>query len=306
MRDASYIPIMLCPGWVLERYYGWSVVQEGTSLKVLRKGRGPITMFLLLARGATEEEIGDAALQYGVLRRLAIVFLNDFSNRSDEDKRSVAGVSFQRVTTSRWFGVGTFVLDLSESLDTLWARMLPKERNECRRAEKLGVRIEFVTQPRDEDISVFLDLYVRIARQRGLEKPRQEVLRRMFAGGDLLMTGCADSRGRRLASNLTYIHGNQGYYLYGARDEKAAGGVSRYAHWETIKRLKEDGFRWYDLGLVASRESSDGIYWFKRSFGGTFVDFGREFQHIPRELSAAYGTFRALRTRLRRGLIGIW
>jgi hypothetical protein len=299
MKEAPYVPIMLRSGWVLERYYGWSVACETPTWKLLRKNIGPVRKFLLLARDASEEEITETVGRYGVLGPLSLAVFNDFSSRSTEQNRTVAGVCLERVTTGRWFGVGTFVIDLSEGIDVLWARIYPKERNECRRAQKLGINVEFITRPRVEDIDAFFVLYGRMARERGLESPRRDVLQRMFAGGNLLMVHCMDSRGRSLTANLVYLHGDDGYYLYGARAHGIPGGAGRYAHWETIRNLKSAGFRWYDLGLVASRDSSDGIYWFKRSFGGAFVDYGSEYQHIPRGLGSAYRAARSLRRALR-------
>ena len=298
MMDASYVPIMLRPGWVLERYYGWSIVHETAALKLQRKDRGPVRKFLLLARNASDDEISDAAFRHGLLRPLSFVVLNDFSSRSEEESRIVGGVCYRRATTSRWFGVGTFVLDLSENLDILLARMPPKERSNCRQAERLGVKVEFIAQPGDEDIKEFFALYKKMARERSLAGPRRDILQQMFAGRDLLMIRSIDSRGLSLAFNLVYLQGDQGCLLYSVRADGQSGGAGRYAHWETMKKLKAEGFRWYDLGLVASRDNSDGIYWFKRSFGGEFVDFGREYQHIPRGLAIAYRTFRALRQRL--------
>src|SRR5262249_29487353 len=152
----------------------------------------------------------------------------------------VAGATFRRVTTDRWFGVGTFILDLSESLDTLWARMPPKGRNECRKMGKVG-EIEFSTRPRVDSVTVFLDLYDQMARRRGLMRPRRDVFERMFVGGNLLMTQCRDSQGRDLVVNLTYIQGDQACYLYGTRADQIPAGAGRYAHWETIKSLKSAG-----------------------------------------------------------------
>jgi Acetyltransferase (GNAT) domain len=300
MKDATYIPSMLRPGWVLERYYGWSVARETPTLKLLKKNIGPFRRFLMLARDASGEEIAETAYQYGVLGPLSLVVFNDFSNGSAEQDRTIGGVRFAHVETGRWFGVGTFVLDLSEGLDVLWARMYPKERNECRKAQKGGVRVEFSTQPLADQMDVFFELYGRMARERGLEKPRRKVLQRMFAAGNLLMVQCVDSRGRSLAANLVYLDGDYGYYLYGARSHQAPGGAGRYAHWETIRKLKKVGCSWYDLGLVASLDSSDGIYWFKKSFGGAFVEYGNEYQHIPNGLGSAYRMIRGFREGLRK------
>ncbi len=302
MTDASYVPVMLQPGWVLERYYGWSVVHAEPTLKLLRRLRGPITTALLLARGAADEKVADIASRYGLGAPFSIVVLNDFSSRSEEESWTVAGIPFARVSSGRWFGVGTFVFDLSERLDSMWGRIAPRERTKCRRVERLGVTVNFDERPKEEAVDAFVGLYTRMARQRGLERPRRDTLLRMFADGRLLMARCTDSTGRCLMVSLTYLCGEQGYFLYGVRAEEIPDGIGHYVHWETIGRLKGMGLRWYDLGLVPSRDSSDGIYRFKASFGGTFVDFGREFRFVPVGLRAAYVAFHRLRTRLRKAV----
>lgn len=302
MTGASYVPIMLHEGWVLERYYGWSVVHDGPTLKLLRKTYGPIATSLLLARGASDEGVTDVVLRYRLRRPFSIVVLNDFSNPAKEEIRIIAGIRFTRVTAGRWFGVGTFVFDLSEEMDTLWGRMASRERTKCRKVERLGVKVLFCKQPDGEMVDSFLRLYWRMAREHGLEKPCRDTLRRMFADGSLVMARCIDATGRNLVINLMYLCHDQGYFLHGARAADIPAGVGHYAHWEMIKWLKGAGFRWYDIGLVASRDSSDGIYRFKASLGGTFVDFGREFQFVPLGLSAAYEAFRRVRTAIRKVL----
>lgn len=300
--DASYVPVMMHAGWVLERYYGWSVVHEEPTLKLLRRPRGPFTMSLLLAHGASDENVAGVVSRHGLRGRFSIVFFNDFSSRAEEAGRAVAGIRFERVTTGRWFGVGTFVFDLSEALDTVWARIAPRERTKCRKVERLGITVDFDEQPKDEAIGAFMELYGRMARQRGLERPCRDTLQRMFAEGSLLMACCRDPAGECFMINLTYRCGDQGYFLLGVRAQEIPDGVGHYAHWETIKKLKGTGVRWYDMGLVPSQDSSDGIYRFKASLGGTFVDFGREFQFVPAGLGAAYRAFRGIRTKLRKAL----
>jgi hypothetical protein len=302
MTDAAYVPIMLQRGWVLERYYGWSVVQEGATLKLLRKTRGPITTLLLLARDASDDDVADIAARHGVGGCFSLVVFNDFSSRAEEEGRTIAGIRFKRVATGRWFGVGTFVFDLSEPLETLWSKMAPRERTKCRKVERLGITVDFDEQPTDEAIGAFLELYGRMARARGLERPCRDTLQRMFADGSLLMARCRDPAGRCLMINVTYRCDDQGYFLHGVRAEEIPDGVGHYAHWETIRKLKGMGVRWYDMGLVPSRDNSDGIYRFKASLGGTFVDFGREFQFVPAGLRAAYRAFRDVRTGLRKVL----
>lgn len=300
MTDASYVPIMFHQGWALERYYGWSVVHEEPTLKLLRRTRGPITTSLLLARGASDEGVADVVLRHRLRRPFSIAVLNDFSSRAEEGIRIVAGSQFRHVTAPRWFGVGTFIFDLTEHTDALWSRVAARERTKCRKVERLGIKVEFHVRPDEERIDAFLRLYGRMARERGLEKACGDTLRRMFADGSLVMARCLDPAGRNLVINLTYLCDEQGYFLHGARAEDIPAGVGHYVHWQMIRWLKAASFRWYDMGLVPSRDSSDGIYRFKASLGGTFVDFGREFQLVPTGLRAAYHVFRRVRTRIRR------
>ena len=92
---------------------------------------------------------------------------------------------------------------------------------------------------------------------------------------------------------------HDGYFLQGARAADVPPGAGQLAHWETLRRLKASGARFYDLGLVASRDDADGIYRFKKALGGRFVDFGAEYQRVPAGLAAAYRAFRGARARLR-------
>lgn len=299
MTAHPYVPIMLGSGWVLERYHGWSVLEQGGSLKLLRKRRGPILTYLLMAHGDSNAQIADVALRHGLLTPLSIVVLNDFASRSEDAERSVAGARFCRVTRERWFGVGTFVVDLRQDLAALFAQMAAPQRTACRRGEALGGRVETSERPSREQIEDFLGRYAWIALERGIERPRRNVLEAMSRRGDLLLARCVDPSGVTLVSNLVYLSGSQGCLLYGARNKDSPGWAGSLAQWEIVKKLKAMGVAWYDLGLVASRERTDGIYRFKESIGGTFIDFGREFQRVPRGLAVAYRAFRGLRGRIR-------
>jgi len=292
--------MMLQHGWVLEKYWGWSVCEEEASLKLLRKRRGPLTTFLLLTRSALDDIVADAARRYGLLGPLSITVWNDFSAVSYRETGAIAGVRLKRSLGDRWFGVGTFVIDLSPPEGTLFGRIAARERTKCGQAARRGVRMEFPDQPSESALDGFLRLYEGMARERGLERPDRSSLARAWEQGDLLMARCLDSAGRDLVTNLIYLRSPHAYFLLGAREREIPSGAGHLAQWETVRRLKTAGFRWYDLGLVRSCDPEDGIYRFKKSLGGEFVSFGHEFQHVPRGLAVAYRTFRGLRGRLRR------
>jgi hypothetical protein len=229
---------------------------------------------------------------------LSITVFNDFTCSTDESTRLIAGQLFKRVTHGRWFGVGTYVFDLSEGVDVMWGRMAPRERTKCRKAES-EARVEWSQQPSEEALDAFLRMYRGMAREKGLERPERDMLLRMAQQGELAMARCRDSAQRDLVINLIYRRGGQAYFLFGVRSEGATGGAGHLAQWETVRHLKTAGCRFYDLGLVASRDSSDGLHRFKRSLGGSFVDFGAEFQRVPRGLAVVYRAFRAARRGLR-------
>ena len=295
---SAYVPLMLRTGWVLERYYGWKLLEEQPALKLLRKSRGPLRTFLLLTRGAADEAVAALAERHAALGPLAILAWNDFTPDGDAPRRTLLGRSLRRVDGPRWFGVGTFVFDLREALDAQWARMASRERTKCRKAEAEGVKLAF-SEEADDGLDAFLTLYRSLARDKGLEQPRRALLERMFAEGSLLLTRCLDSAGRTLVANLTYLQDGDGYFLHGARAAEIPAGAGQLAHWETVRRLKANGSSFYDLGLVARRDDADGIYRFKKALGGSFVDFGLEYQRVPAGLQAAYRAFRGLRARLR-------
>jgi len=297
----AYVPMMLRPGWVLERYYGWHAVREEDGrLKLLRKRRGAVRTFLLLCRGVAEVEIADVVARHGLAGPLSIAVLSDFSRRDGGETLDIAGRRFRRTEGARWFGVGTFVFDLAEDRDSLWSRISARERTKCRQAESLGVQVRLSTAPSSDEIDRFLGLYGAMAREKGLEPVSRPVLERMFAERDLVLAHCIGADGASLVMNLVYMRGDQAYFLHGARAETVPAGAAHYAQWKAIEWLKQAGCRWYDFGLVASRDPGDGIYRFKKSLGGTFVDFGQEFHRVPSGLRAAYDAFRGLRTRLRR------
>jgi hypothetical protein len=65
--------------------------------------------------------------------------------------------------------------------------------------------------------------------------------------------------------------GDSGIYLLGATSD--AGLTSKGAYllqWTVIQWLKENGFRWYDLGGI-DPERNPGVYRFKRGMSGSDI-----------------------------------
>ena len=99
------------------------------------------------------------------------------------------------------------------------------------------------------------------------------------------------------AANLVYCRPPSAWYLYGARRQGSPGWAGALAQWSTIRALKQAGYRWYDLGLVASRDADDGIFRFKSALGGRFVQTGSEYSSEPALFVAAHRLARWTRRR---------
>jgi Acetyltransferase (GNAT) domain len=277
-RLADYSPLALHPDWVLERYYGWSTVWQDDGSKVVRRRWGPAVRHLVLTNGLDADGLEHLARRCRVFHPLGIVSLNDFAATVDEPSRSLAGRSLRLVVGPRWFGVGTFVHALAQDESILWRCIAPRERTKCTSAIRSGVRVEIHDRPNDDDLSDLFSLYDRMARERGLEEAPLQALRAMSRDGRLIHARSVDVNGRTLVANAIHCAHGQGYFLLGARAENVAPGAGHLLHWEVMRKLKADGCRFYDLGLVASRGADDGIFRFKRSLGGTFVSSGAEFE----------------------------
>lgn len=296
----GFVPLMLQPDWILERYLGWRVLEERTGLKLLRQARGPLASWLLMGYGAAETELAEVARTHGALSARALLTWVDFTADASAAPRTrqLAGRTLLPVTQGRFFGTGTFVLDLAQPEQTLWASVAARERGKARQAQRAGVHVE-LTPPTSRDIDELAQQYGRMARQRALEPLALEPLRSLQQEGALLLARTRGSTGHTLALTLALTAHGQGYFLHGVRVAEAPAGAGILAQWELARGLRARSLRFYDLGLVASTDESDGLFRFKRAFGGSYVAYGCEHRRIPGWLRAPYDTYRRLRQRWR-------
>lgn len=271
------VPMMLQPGWVLERYLGWSLRVARPGLKLLERRYGPLVKWLVLADGVSDGELESVARDHALRGARSCIVLNDF-RATDDVPRTLGGCRLEPVRDGRWFGVGTFVVDLTGSEEDLWRRVAERERGKCRAALRDGIVMTVTRKPDGAALDAFVHLHRAMADQREFDAASPEALQRMIADGCLLFAGCRDASGAYLVTNLVYLGDEEAFFLYGARTAEGHAGAGHLAHWETILALKREGYRRYDLGQVPSAQPDDGIYRFKRSFGGSFVAFGSEYQ----------------------------
>ena len=81
--------------------------------------------------------------------------------------------------------------------------------------------------------------------------------------------------------NLIYVCERQAYYMFGASAERFETGTGQLLQWEIMRFLKAQGVRWYDLGGVRTADPTNGIFLFKRGFGGELVHWGEQLVYQP-------------------------
>jgi lipid II:glycine glycyltransferase (peptidoglycan interpeptide bridge formation enzyme) len=122
----------------------------------------------------------------------------------------------------------------------------------------------------------------------------------MFTEGVALLARTVGPDGDVRATNIVYLTDTHAYYLHGTHDPAARDPAGHLLHWETMKHVNGLGRRWYDFGIVPSLDPDDGLFKFKRSFGGEFLASGREYRHANRWMERGVEALRRLRERVRR------
>lgn len=174
----------------------------------------------------------------------------------------------------------THVVDLRDGFDHFWSNVLDSSmRAKVRRAERLGVDVEFTSNARGIDAfyTVYLGWLDERADRRHLPRSviralgrRRDPRRKLEALGAQLdgewRTWLARHDGRVVAATIEVAHGEHAMYFRGASDRDA---VRRTRANELLQcRMIEHactlGCRWYDMGESSGVESLEH---FKRRFG---------------------------------------
>lgn len=223
----------------------------------------------------TVKRIADALhKEYVVNRRLCLRILPDAfigSERAAVMEKAFAG-SF-RAIPDILPAERTFLLDLSPPLSELRKRLDQKWRNQLNRAEKNNLEIRSGKGP--ADFELFARLYGEMLNRKGFETTinidefrqfyevlhaRSELILLLCRAGDDIVSGI-------ICSAL----GNKGIYTLGATSNSGLQSKGAYLlQWSMICWLKENGFRYYDLGGI-DPELNPGVYHFKKGLSGQDV-----------------------------------
>ena len=277
-QPEPYQSVFLEDGWAHQRYFGWKVVLDQPGLRVLRKRRAIFSRYLMLLTKGGEASLTKAvrrALRWG---QLSDIVIHDFDKLFPEEAK-LSGCQFRGARKGeRLLNTSTFVINLALPIEVLWYKLGDKSRNMVRKAEQQGVAFT-PSEDFDEALIRFYGFYANLAAKYGLIPPKEKLLRRMLCDGTAKLLLSRDARGAIIAVSILYLIKNKAYSLYIASDQNAPAGLGQFLYWKTIEYLKNGGFRWYDLGGAGEKNQSDGIYVFKKSIGGTYVDLGEEYYY---------------------------
>lgn len=166
-----------------------------------------------------------------------------------------------------------------QSKDAVWGGMAGRCRTSCRKAEKLGmtatVRVAS-TQDLGPD-SAFRRLYESAMRRREAA-PRyffaDAYYQRLQEGlvDNLMLAEVYDHAGCVVASTLLMRHGTRlHYHLSGSAPEAGSLGATNYLLWVSAQWGCDNSLTEFHLGGGVTDQ--DSLFRFKRSFGGTLLDF---------------------------------
>lgn len=167
-----------------------------------------------------------------------------------------------------------FILNLDNSIDSLFSNLNRKCRNTIRKAQKKGV--EIVEGEDEEDLEMFYSLYLNTAREKNFEPKEYSYfskLWRTFKRRDMLHLLLAKYSGEIISAALFLEYGGRVEYEMSGTDYNYTKlGSNNLILWKMIEKAKNSGCKYFDFRLVECEpKEQGGIYRFKRSFGGEFV-----------------------------------
>lgn len=167
----------------------------------------------------------------------------------------------------------TLVLDLEPSLEELRKNLDKKWRNQLNAAERNSLTITAGVS--SVEYSRFCELYAQMwERKKFTTTVSVEEFGRIqesLPEHQRMQVSICEHEGKAVAGLVCSALGASAIYLLGATNEDGMKAKAAYVlHWKMIERLKERGFRAYDLGGI-DPEANPGVYHFKRGFSGMDV-----------------------------------
>ena len=167
---------------------------------------------------------------------------------------------------------GTYIIDLTQSEDTLWSNLSASHRRKIRMARKNGITIKSGREQLKVVYRLIRDTFKRSAKSFMSFKDFELLV---VGLGEYIKVFVADYRGAAQGCAVIPFSNHSAYYLYGGSASEPVTGANNLLHWEAIRKFKEFGAKRYDFGGVRinpkSGSKQEGLMIFKQRFGGELV-----------------------------------
>lgn len=228
--------------------------------------------------------------EYVRKRRLFLRILpNAFMGSPRSTLLQEAFSSFGKVSSAPSSAERTFLLDLSPSLEELRKKLDGKWRNQLNRAEKNNLTV--IEGNGIAEYKVFAQVYEKMWNRKQFDTTVDinefgRICEDLPPGLKLKILICK-YQGKPVSSIVCTAMGNTGIYLLGATHDEGLNTKGAYLlQWTMVKWLKENGFKFYDLGGI-DPEKNPGVYHFKQGFSGQDVSRIPPLESCEDWLSAA-------------------
>lgn len=209
--------------------------------------------------------------EYVRRRRLYLRILpNAFAGSARADIFQAQFSQFANGPLARAHVERTFLVDLAPPLEELRRRLDQKWRNQLNRAEKNGLKI--IEGDDLETYQTFVHIYRQMWGRKqfeeGVDVDEFACIQESLPSKHRMKVLICLQEGTPVAGIVCSGMGDSAVYLLGATGDaglKAKGGY--LLQWTFITWLKQNGFRFYDLGGI-NPERNPGVYHFKRGFSG--------------------------------------
>jgi hypothetical protein len=167
----------------------------------------------------------------------------------------------------------TFVLNLAPTIEELRRNLDKKWRNQLTRSEKN--RLKVVVGTGTDEYSTFCRMYnqmwKRKAFQTTVDVEEFGRLQENLPDTHRMRLLLCKQDGNPVAGLVASAMGESAIYLLGATTDGGLNAKGAYLlHWILIQWLKENSFKWYDLGGI-DPQRNPGVYHFKRGLSGNDV-----------------------------------
>jgi hypothetical protein len=277
--SAAYTSIFLADDWAHQTYLGWSVFAEEPGIRILAKQRLLAKRFLVLFTSPGSDRLCFWIRRLSDITGLSEIIIHDFDNLLVRYQDGFHNSFRLAKKHERLLNINTFVFDLKRTDNELISQMSSDYRRKIRKAASGDVTVEAHLQPDSELQKLFVHALNDFAIGRNINFIGKSALAAMYRGGNGILL-VARKNGRITNFLHLYKANNSAIFMYGVSLCKENDGVGQLIHFEAIRRLREQGIRWYDLGGVSSTDTADGIFVFKQKFGAANVDLGCEWRNI--------------------------